>query len=642
MPENEIIFLPDGKRVKINDSFTVFEAIKRAGVDLISICNGYGTCGKCKVKIDPTTYSRFLTENEKKLLSPEEVRQGIRLACQIKATSNHLVIQIPEYSRTGKQRLQIEGIKIAIKLDLAIDKYYLELPSPTLEDPRSDEDRIIEGLQKKYNINGLTVNYDLLKDMAPVLRKNDWKITLTVWNRNQIIAIEPENTINRIFGVALDIGSTKLAAYLLDLTKGEVLAVDSAMNPQIAYGEDIISRINYICSQDKIENTPELQQVLVKQINAIINNLCNNSGVSFNEIYEMIAVGNTAMHHIFLNLNPRYLALAPYSPVIRKGLNVKPKMVGIEINPAGNIYCLPVIAGYNGSDNVAVILATEMYKRDELCLALDIGTNTEVVLGNKDQLLVCSCASGPAFEGASIKFGMRAASGAIEHIQIDPSTLKCSYKTIDSLPPRGICGSAIVDVIAELLKAGIIDVSGRMDKSIQSPYFREGSDGYEFILAPANETANEMDIVITQKDIRQILLAKAAMHTGTQLLMDELGITEKDIEKVFIAGAFGNYIDVANARFIGMYPEIDLSKVTLVGNAAGTGARMTLLSKKMRILAETISQQTKYVELAIKKNFQSIYLNSTFIPYADLSKYPKTSNFLKKVGRFPLKLPHIF
>ncbi|MDD1778216.1 MAG: ASKHA domain-containing protein [Candidatus Helarchaeota archaeon] len=642
MPLNEIAFLPDGKRVKINDSNTVLEAVKLAGVDLVTICGGKGTCGKCKVKIDPTMFSPPLTENEKKFLIPLEKTEGIRLACQIKAAKNHLVVQIPEYSRTGKQRLQVEGIKTAAEPDLMVKKYYLQPPEPSLEDPRSDVDRIIHELNKKHKITGVTIFPDLLMNIAALLRQSNWQITVTVWNDTQIIAIEPGNTTNRIFGIALDIGTTKLAAYLLDMIRGEVLAVDSAMNPQIPFGEDIISRINYVSSPDKAQNSPELQQILVKQINGLIDFLCEKSAVSVEEIYEMTAVGNTAMHHIFLNLNPKYLALAPYAPVIRGGINLKPKQVGLKINPTGNLYCLPVIAGFNGSDNVAVLLATEIYKRSELCLALDIGTNTEVALGNKDQLLVCSCASGPAFEGASIKFGMRAASGAIEHIQIDPSTLKCSYKTIDSLPPRGICGSAIVDVIAELLKAGIIDVSGRMDKSIQSPYFREGSDGYEFILAPASETANGMDIVITQKDIRQILLAKAAMHTGTQLLMDELGITEKDIDKVFIAGAFGNYIDVANARFIGMYPEIDLTKVTLVGNAAGTGARMTLLSKKMRTLAETISQQTKYVELAIKKNFQSVYLNSTFIPYADLSKYPETSYFLKKVGRFPLKLPHIF
>jgi uncharacterized 2Fe-2S/4Fe-4S cluster protein (DUF4445 family) len=642
MPENEITFLPDGKRVKINDSSTVLEATKLAGVDLVSICGGKGTCHKCKVKIDPAAFSRPLSENEEKYLTPEEKAEGIRLACQIKVEKNHLIVQIPEYSRTGKQRLQVEGIKTAIKSDLMVKKYYLQLPEPSLEDPRSDADRIIQGLNKAYKITGITIQFDILKNLAPLLRQFNWQITVTVWNNAEIIAIEAGNTTKRLFGLALDIGSTKLAAYLLDLIKGEVLAVDSAMNPQIPYGEDIISRINYLCDPAKTPNSPELQQILIKTINELIDSLCEKAAVSFEEIYEMTAVGNTVMHHIFLNLNPKHLALAPYTPVIRSGINLKPKQVGIKINSTGNLYCLPVIAGYNGADNVAVLLATEIYKRPELCLALDIGTNTEVVLGNKDQILVCSCASGPAFEGASIKFGMRAASGAIERIQIDPNTLKCSYKTIDSLPPRGICGSAIVDIIAELLKVGIIDISGKMNKALESPYFRQGLDGYEFILAPANETANKLDIVITQKDVRQIILAKAAMHSGIMLLIDELDVTEADIEKIFIAGAFGNYMDVANARFIGMYPEFALNKVSIVGNAAGTGARMALLSKKLRNLAESLSQQIKYVELAAKKNFQSVYLNSTFIPYADLSKFPETSDFLKKNGQFPSKLPHIF
>ena len=642
MPEHEIVFLPDGKRVKVTDTSTLLEAVKRAGVDLVSICGGKGTCGKCKIKIDPGTFSQPLTENEEKYLAPEEVAEGVRLACQINAIDKHMVVQIPEYSRTGKQRLQVEGIKTKTELDLTIKKYFLQLPTPSLEDPRSDEDRLLDELGKMYEITDLTLNFNLLKSLSSFLRENNWQITLVVWNDTQVIAIEPGDTTNRIFGLALDIGTTKLAIYLLDLITGEVIAVDSAMNPQISYGEDIISRINYICSQTKAENSGELQQTLVKQINELIDILCEKSGVSAEEIYEMTAVGNTAMHHIFLNLNPKYLALAPYTPVFRSGINLTPQELGIKVNPAGNIYCPPIIAGYNGSDNIAVILATELYKRTELCLVLDIGTNTEVALGNKDQMLVCSCASGPAFEGASIKFGMRAASGAIERIQIDPDTLQSSYQTIDSLPSRGICGSAIVDIIAELLKAGIIDVSGRMDKSLVSPYFRLGADGYEYILVPAAGTANGVDIVITQKDVRQIILAKAAMHTGITLLMDELGINKEDIVRVFIAGAFGNYINVGNARFIGMYPEIALSKVSIVGNAAGTGARMTLLSKTQRDLAETISQQIKYIELAAKTNFQNIYLNSTFIPYADLSKYQETSDSLRALGKFPPKLPHIF
>lgn len=640
MTTHEVIFQPEGIRVKIHDKTTVYDAARHAGIDFVSICGGKGTCCKCKIRINPEKFTQPLTESEKKCLTPEEIMNGIRLACQTKI-ENNLIVHVPQSSRTGKQRLQVEGIKTPVDLDPMIHKYTIHLSKPTLEDPRSDLDRLLDELEKKHNLTNIKMRYDLLKDLGPLLRNSKWNITVTIWNKNQIIAIESGDTTHRSYGFSLDIGTTKLAAYLLNMITGEVVAVDSAMNPQIQYGEDIISRINYICS-DNAENSTVLQKPLIKKVNDLIDGLCEKTGIAFEEIYEMTAVGNTAMHHIFLNLNPSHLALAPYTPVIRRGINLTPKDLGIKINPLGNIYCLPVIAGYNGSDNVAVILATELYEKDEICMAMDIGTNTEVVLGNKEKILVCSCASGPAFEGASIKHGMRATSGAIERIQIDPETFKSDYKTIDEIPPRGICGSAIVDVIAEMLKVGIIDHTGKMNKALKSERLQKSSDGYEFILEKANKTTIDKDITITQKDIRQITLAKAAMHTGAVILMEELGVNEAEIDKVFIAGAFGNYIDVANARFIGMYPEIELSKVEAVGNAAGTGARMALFSKDIRGLTETISQRIKYVELAAKENFQSVYLNSTYLPYADLTKYPEASKLLKKLGRYPEKNPHIF
>ncbi|MFX1293657.1 MAG: ASKHA domain-containing protein, partial [Promethearchaeota archaeon] len=575
--------------------------------------------------------------NVKKCLTVKELKKGTRLACQIKVNKN-FIVQIPESSRTGKQRLQVEGIETPVDLNPIIKKYNIQLPKPTIENPRSDLDRILIKLQKEHNVSGLELKFNLLQRLGPFLRNSKWDITVITCN-NQIIGFESGDTLNQLYGIAIDIGTTKLAIYLLNLITGELLAVESAMNPQISFGEDVISRINYASS---LENTQELQQVLIKEINKMIDVLCEKSGISFSDIYEMVAVGNTAMHHIFLNINPKYLALAPYTPVVRNGINLESKAIGIKINSIGNLYCLPIIAGYNGADNIAVILATEIYKRDELCLALDIGTNTEVVLGNKEKMLVCSCASGPAFEGASIKYGMRAASGSIEKIRINSETFECKYQTIDNMKPRGICGSAIVDIIAEMVKTGIIDLTGKMNNEIKSNKFQKSNDGYEFILVNAKDTSIGKDIVITQKDVRQLTLAKAAIHTGCVILMEELGINEADIDKVFIAGAFGNYIDIKNARIIGMYPEIDLSKVETVGNAAGTGARMALLSKNIRNIAETISKQIKYIELAAKKNFQSIYLNSTFLPYADLSKYPETSDILKKLGLYPRKPLHMF
>lgn len=636
--EVEVIFQPEGKRVKVKSGSTIFEAAKLVGVDLTSICGGIGRCGKCKVIVEKEgeAYVDSITENEKALLSPTEISAGYRLACRTHVKGN-LTVRIPEESRTGRQKLQVEGIETPVKLEPLIKKYFLKLPTPTLKDARSDVDRLLDELKRQYAFENLEINYNLLQSLPLILRSSEWSITVATWNDNTIISVEPGDTTSRIFGYAFDIGTTKLAGYLLDLNTGKVVAVESLMNPQISYGEDVITRITYASRGFKEQK--ELQQTIINGVNQILKRLLDKTGVRMEEVYEVTVVGNTAMHHIFLNICPKYLALSPYPPVIKRGTNVKAEKIGVEINPNGNVYVLPVIAGFVGADAVAVILATEMYKRDELCMALDIGTNTEVFLGNKEGILTCSCASGPALEGAHIKYGMRAATGAIEKVRIDPDTLEVEYWTVDNAKPCGICGSAMVDILAEMLKAGIIEVTGKLNKDITSPRLHILESGLEFVLAWGKETLTGEDIVFTQKDIREIQLAKAAIHTGTMTLMKKRGIVEEDIDILFIAGAFGSYIDPKNARIIGMYPEIALDKIRVVGNAAGTGARMALTSKKARKTAEEISDKVTYVELAAEPNFQAEFFNSNALPYADLTRYPETSELLKKLGKYPKKPP---
>lgn len=630
----EIVFQPEGKRVKVKIGSSVLEAAKLAGVDLTSTCGGKGNCGKCRVIVEKRENVGPLTRVEKDKLTSDELSAGYRLACQT-SVKGSIIVRIPEESRTGKQRLQIEGIKTPVRLEPLVRKYFVRLPKPTLKDPRSDFDRLQEELQRRFGIRNLTAEYDIVKYLASILREAVWEVTVTVFDGKKIIDVEPGDTTDRIFGYAVDIGTTKLAGYLLDLNTGKVIAVEPLMNPQIPFGEDVITRITYAMKGFKALG--ELQTVVVDGINQILEDLCDRVDVAPEEVYEMTAVGNTAMHHLFLNIYPKHLALSPYTPVIRGSVDVKAKEVGVKINPNGNVHVLPVIAGFVGADNVAVILATEIYKKDELCMALDIGTNTEVVLGNKEYMLACSCASGPAFEGAHIKHGMRAASGAIENVTIDPKSLEVKYKTVEDAKPCGICGSAIVDIPAEMLKAGIIDVTGKMNKDLDSPRLRDKEGVLEFVLAWKEETSTGGDIVVTQKDLREIQLAKAAMHTGAAILMKEAEVTEEDVDVVFIAGAFGSYIDPENARIIGMYPEVPLKKVNVVGNAAGTGARMALVSKKVRDTAEEISKKVKYVELATDQNFKNELMNSYYIPYADLSRYPRTSHLLRKLGRYPKK-----
>ncbi|MCX8171158.1 MAG: ASKHA domain-containing protein, partial [Candidatus Bathyarchaeota archaeon] len=554
-----VVFQPEGRRIKVPLGNTILEAAKAAGVDLTSICGGLGKCGKCRIMIeDGISNTNPLTEHERKILSDLDISFGYRLACQT-IVKGPLLVRIPEESRTGRQRLQVEGIETPVNPEPIIEKYFVELPIPSLQDIRSDVDRLLDTLNEKYGLEKLSIDYSVLLNLPSILRESGWKVTVTVLDRRTVISVEPGDTTKRLFGCAFDIGTTKIAGYLLDLNVGTVLAVYSLMNPQVSYGEDVISRIAY-ASKGSSELV-ELQKTVINGVNQILKELTDKTGIHLEEIYEMTVVGNTAMHHLFLGICPKYVALSPYPPVTKRSIDVKAKDLGVEINKNGNVHLLPLIGGFVGADTVAVILATKIYERDDLCMALDIGTNTEVILGNKDEMLACSCASGPAFEGAHIKHGMRAASGAIEKVKINIDSLEIEYKTIDGVKPRGICGSAMIDAVAEMFKAGLIDVFGAFNKSISSKRLRIGDDGYEFVLAWKNETATGNDIVITQRDIREIQLAKAAIHAGCMILMEKMGVREADISTLFIAGAFGSYIDPKSARTIGMYPEIPLNRV---------------------------------------------------------------------------------
>lgn len=633
MTEYMVTFQPEGKRVKVEKHQTIWEAALIGGIDLTSICGGAGKCGKCKVIIQKMNNVNDANEKEKQVLSTGELKKGVRLACQAQIMGD-LIVRIPQFSRTGRQRLQIEGIETPIKLEPTVKKLYIELEKPTLDDLKSDADRIEDHLQNQFKLSDLRIDFELLKELSERIRKNDLKVTIVLWD-DEIVAIEPGNTQDRLFGYAVDIGTTKLAGYLIDLNSAKVLAAGSLMNPQIPFGEDVISRINH-------PEQSKLHGVLVKGINEILKDLQEKTGVTEDNIYEMTAVGNTVMHHLFLDLSTKYLGLSPYPPVIKHPVIINSKEIGVAIHPQGKIFFLPLIAGFVGADAVGVILASEIHKRDEICLALDIGTNTEVVLGNRDKLMACSCASGPAFEGAHVKCGMRAASGAIEKISIKPDTLEVRFKSIDNAPPVGICGSGMIDLLAEMLNAGIVDIRGAFNKKLENPRVRSGDNGMELLIVPANESGTQNDIVFTQKDVRQITLAKAAMNSGITILMQKYDINKDKIKRLFIAGAFGSHINKESARTIGIFPEVNLEIITPIGNAAGTGARMCLVSSEAKKMAEVVSKRVEYVELAAEKNFQNVFLNASYIPNADLGAYPETSQMLKKYGNYPKKLPHLF
>jgi len=627
MSKLRIVFQPIGKRAEVSAGSTVLEAARGSGVNLSSICGGEGHCGKCRVII--RSGNKLLSppsELERRVFSEGDLSNGFRLACQ--ATTQRggsVTVEVPAESRLDQYKLLLMGSEKEVKLAPAVRKIIVTLDKPSLSDTRSDVNRLLDAIKAKSGLRPI-IDYDALKKVPSVIRKKNWVVTATVWNSREIIAVQPGQASD-CYGFAVDVGTTKLAGYLLDFNSGKTVASASATNPQIPYGEDVISRIRF--ATENPENLAKLQRTVIEGVNQLVKEACRDSEVSPDDVYEMTVSGNTAMHHIFLGIPPDNVALMPYPAALQSPVDVKAKELQLDLNRGAYVHVLPTIAGFVGGDAVADILATGIHEADELSMLVDIGTNTEIVLGSKDRLASCSCASGPAFEGAHIKHGMRASTGAIEQIWIDPNTFNVGYKTVDGGKPRGLCGSAIVDVVAELFKTKLIDKSGRFNKAISTSRLRVNEKSTEFVVAWKNEDSAESDIVVTQGDIRVVQLAKAAIYTGASILMKHLGVKPHEIQKVFLAGAFGTYVDPLNAKVIGMYPDVALEGVRFVGNTSGSGARMTLLSLKAREEAERIAKFVEYVELGADPSFQDEFLKATYLPHKELERF---SNISKLVG----------
>jgi uncharacterized 2Fe-2S/4Fe-4S cluster protein (DUF4445 family) len=637
-----IIFQPHGRRGLFKKETTLLEAAKVLGVDISSVCGGKGLCGKCKVKVvRGIEYLSPLSSSELKFLTKEELEANYRLACGAKIlTPSEIVVYIPERSRVGKQRLQTEGFEVPVlRFNPAVRKYYIKMNPPTLENATFDDEMVLNALIQQHGLRGLDFHYEVLRFLPKVLREANWEITVTVW-KNTIIDVEPGDTTKRCFGFACDIGSTKLAGFLMDLNSGRVLSVAARMNPQVSYGEDILTRVTYVMLNGW-KGLEDLQRAVVSAINEMIEECCQKAGVKPEEIYETVFVGNTAMMMFFLKIWPEYVAKAPFQPPRMRGVNLPAREVGIKCHPRANLYFLDTIGGWVGADNVANMIVTKLFDGEELGMCIDVGTNTEIGIGCKATgVLYSSCASGPAFEGMTIKYGMRAAEGAIERVAIDPESLEPTYRVIGDVKPVGICGSGIIDVVAELFKCGIIDWTGRFncELSKKTKRVRPGPNGWEYVIAWKEETASgEHDIVFTQRDIREVQKAKAAIHAVAAILCKLHGVTERDIKILYIAGAFGNYIDPENARTIGMYPEIPLERVKFIGNSAGTGARMALISVDEReYITKAIREgRIRHLEIAAYTGFHDEYMASMYFPHKDLKRFPETIELLMRLGTHP-------
>ena len=617
----KITFLPDKKNIEVSQGTTALEALERAGINIDTPCGGKGICGKCKILIN--TGITTATPIEEELLSEEEIKKGFRLACQAKLFKD-TIIEVPSEIRldfkgvfSSNLKGDIHRIKKNFALDSNLKKVFLGLEKPSLDDQRSDWERIKDGLSLKKieNISNLKISLPILKKIPLLIRKADFKITVTICN-DEIMDLESGNTAKKSYGIAFDIGTTTVVGYLIDLGSGEELSAVAKTNPQVIHGDDVISRIGF--TQQPKGGLEKLQKEIVITLNEIIRETTQKAEIDKNNIYETVIVGNTCMHHLFLGLNPIHLAPSPYIPVIKESLSLKVKDIpGLSLNPAANIYMLPNISAFVGADILAGILSTSMWREDKTILLVDLGTNGEVVLGLKKKLWACSVAAGPAFEGARISSGMRAAEGAINKVKIDSKFI--IYKVIEDGKVRGICGSGLIDLIAELLKLGLINKSGKLigreeGNSELSEEIRKriikGQKGNKFLLVKGKETENGKPLYLTQRDIREVQLAKAAIFAGIKILLKEVNIPLEDIQEILLAGAFGNFIDKKSAVRIGLLPNLPLKKIESVGNAAGRGAEITLCSNKMREVSEEISKKVKYVELSSRPDFQEEFIKA--------------------------------
>jgi uncharacterized 2Fe-2S/4Fe-4S cluster protein (DUF4445 family) len=529
------------------------------------------------------------TAEDETAFSEAELKKNYRLACTTYPKSD-VKILVPPESLSAPQRTQVEGLELKVQPEPPVRGLPLRLHPPTLDKPESDDQNLMAALQEQHSVSAGLIDIEVQRLMPGVLRRSGWSASAAM-RGHEIVAIGDHAT--RWLGLAADIGTTKIAVYIVDMASGETLASRGLMNPQISYGEDVVSRI-YMSSRSP-ENAQTLQMLLVDALNETSASLCAEIGADPADIVEAVIVGNTAIHHLFLRLPVHQLGVSPYVPAIRSAVDVKARDLGLRFSPGAYVHLLPNIAGYVGADHVAMLLATEMDREEGIHLALDIGTNTEICLNCRGRMKSVSCASGPAFEGAHIRFGMRAAPGAIEHVRL--SGEKLEIQTIGGVPAVGICGSGLLDVVAQMLSNSVIDPTGKMHPH---PLVRRLDGSLEFVLSEQN---NGKTVTVSQRDVRELQLAKAAIRIGIEALLEDAGITEKDIEKVIIAGAFGTFIEVESAIAIGMLPPLPVGRFEQVGNAAGTGARLALISESMRRAAGRIALIDGYIELASIPDF---------------------------------------
>ena len=631
----KVVFTPSGRRGSFPVNTPLLHAARVLGVDIDSVCGGRGLCGRCQITCAEGTFPKHQINSDSTHLSAvcateikygerkNPLADGRRLSCHTLLLDD-VVIDVPPESQVHRQIVRKDAEHRDISLDPSTRLYYVQVEEPDMHVPKGDLQRLIETLEQEWQLSDLSCDNRLLKTLQPLLAKGKRAITVAVHKNHQIIALWA-GFYDKAYGVAVDVGSTTIAAHLCDLTSGQVLASASMMDPQIRFGEDLMSRVSYVMMHP--EGAEEMTVVIRQALNRLFVEVVEEVEAGIEDILEIALVANPIMHHILLGISPVELGGAPFALTTDAAVEMPAAELGLSINEGGRIYILPCIAGHVGADTAGMILSEEPQLQDKMTLLVDVGTNAEIVLGNSRRLLACSSPTGPAFEGAQISCGQRAAAGAIERVRIDPITLEPRFKVIGSElwsdeagftlaiashGVTGICGSGIIEVVAEMYLSGIVTVDGVIDGELISQTSRIIKNDRTWSYVLHTPDADEMQIVVTQNDIRQIQLAKAALYAGVKLLMDHIGT--EHIERIRLAGAFGSHISVQHAMVLGLIPDCVLEQVSSAGNAAGTGARIALLNAESRGVIETLVKNIEKIETAMEPKFQDYFVDAMAFP----------------------------
>jgi uncharacterized 2Fe-2S/4Fe-4S cluster protein (DUF4445 family) len=629
MNKFKVTFLPDNKTAEVAKDTTILSAAISCGVYIKSDCGGDGVCGRCKVVLKKGQVVSQTTG----LINDAERKQNIHLAC-VTTVHSDLEVEIPAGSRmearSGLGGLYSKSEEIESKAAVLSDKVfkhsplstklYLELPTPNLNDTASDLDRLFRSIRKAQSLPVMQTGLSNIRQLGELLRDSDWKVTVTLGKRNdtvEIVLVEPGDTSKKNFGVCFDIGTTTISGQLVDLNSKKVLGTKATYNKQASFGSDVITRIIYARQEEGME---KLHSAVTQTLNQIIKELTEENKVNLNDVTCIVCTGNTTMIHLLLRVDPTYIRREPYVPTANFLPVLRASEAGIVINPRGLLSCVPGVSSYVGGDTTSGVLSSYLYNEKDLSILIDIGTNGEIALGNKDFLVACAASAGPAFEGSGVRSGMRAANGAIQKVKINPKDFSVSYSTIGGAKPRGICGSGYIDLIAAMLEVKAIDRSGKI-KLEGHKRVRDTDAGKEFVVAFKEEAEGENDITISEADIENLKRAKAAIYSATAVLVKHMNFEFSDVKKIFIAGGFGTSLDIDSAIKIGLLPELDRKRFVFIGNSALAGARQMLLSAEATKVAEEIARKITYFELSVDPGYMDEYMAALFFPHTDLSRF---------------------